>query len=168
MKIVLETERLILRELDPADAGELSKVLSDGESMIHYPHPFSMAEVKDWIERNIKRYHDPGFGLWAVVRKEDNAFIGDCGITIQNIDGETLPEIGFHVIGEYRGMGYASEAAAACRNYAFEKLGYLKVYSYTRAGNLPSQRVSLKIGMSGKKRFEKDGISFIVFECEKK
>ncbi len=168
MKIILETERLILRELEPADAGELSKVLSDAESMQHYPHPFSAAEVKDWIERNIKRYHDHGFGLWAVVRKEDDAFIGDCGVTLQNIDGETLPEIGFHVIGEYRGMGYAPEAAAACKVYALDKLGYPKVYSYTRAGNLPSQRVSMKIGMIEKKRFEKDGISYVVFECGKK
>lgn len=163
MKKILETERLYLRELIPGDAGELAKVLSDPASMQHYPHPFSAAEVDAWIERNISRYRDHGFGLWAVIRKHDGVFLGDCGITIQNIDGEVLPEIGFHVITEYRGNGYASEAAAACLKYAFETIGFREIYSYTRAANIASRRVSLKIGLRMVKTYAKEGIDYVVF-----
>lgn len=161
---IIETRRLVLRELEAGDAGELSKVLSDAESMRYYPHPFSNAEVKAWIEKNIKRYSDFGFGLWAVIRKEDGVFLGDCGITMQNIDGEMLPEIGFHIILKYCKNGYATEAARACLDYALKKLKYNSVYSYTRASNVASQCVAVKIGMKEKKRYEKDGFEHVVYE----
>lgn len=166
MKIIIETKRLILRELEPADSGELAKVLSDEDSMRHYPHPFSEAEVSGWIERNIKRYREYGFGLWALIRKQDERFIGDCGITLQNIDGEILPEIGFHVIGEYRANGYATEASIACREYAVNTLKYPAVYSYTRAGNSASRKVALKSGMKEIKKYFKDGIEHVVYRYD--
>jgi RimJ/RimL family protein N-acetyltransferase len=161
---VIETERLFLRELEISDCSKLALVLSDPESMIHYPHTFSDKEVKDWIERNIKRYKEFGFGLWAVIRKNDNEFLGDCGITMQNIDNEILPEIGFHIIKKFCGMGYASEAAQACLKYAHDKLKLKSIYSYTRNTNIASQRVSQKMGMKIKKTYEKDGIEHTVFE----
>jgi len=155
-----------MRELELSDAVELAKVLSDEISMRHYPHPFSEAEVRQWIERNIGRYREYGFGLWALIRKQDNLFIGDCGITLQNIDGETLPEIGFHVIGEYRGNGYATEAAIACREYAINALKYGAVYSYTRAENSASRKVALKSGMKEIKKYLKDGIEHVVYRYD--
>ena len=60
-----------------------------------------------------------GFGLWAVILKEGNEFIGDCGITMQEVEGQSLPEIGYHIIKEYCRRGYASEAANACIDFAF-------------------------------------------------
>ena len=65
--MMIETHRLYLRQLTPEDASDLSLVLSDQESMKHYPHAFSNGEVNEWIERNIKRYKDDGFGLWAAI-----------------------------------------------------------------------------------------------------
>jgi RimJ/RimL family protein N-acetyltransferase len=161
---VLETERLFLRKLEVSDSSKLALVLSDPDSMVHYPHAFSDEEVKGWIERNIQRYTDTGFGLWAVIRKYDNEFLGDCGITMQNIDGEILPEIGFHIIKKYCGMGYGTESAYSCLKYANEKPGFKAIYSYTRKTNIASQRVCLKIGMMVKKTYLKDGIEHIVFE----
>jgi len=98
---IIETERLYLRELKMDDQNELSKVLSDPESMQYYPHPFNQEEVKSWIKWNEKNYQQYNHGLWAVVLKEEDTFIGDCGITMQNIDGVSLPEIGFNIIKEY-------------------------------------------------------------------
>jgi len=164
MKLVFETRRLYLRQLTLEDAFNLSLVLSDQESMRHYPHPFSNEEVKEWIERNIKRYKNDGFGLWAVIRKADNQFLGDCGITLQNIDGDILPEIGFHIIKRFCNLGYATEAAEACKKYAIEILGYKSIYSYSEVGNQASQRVSSKIGMKKIKTFNKDGIKEVVYE----
>jgi RimJ/RimL family protein N-acetyltransferase len=150
---LFETDRLALRELVPSDAVDLARVLSDPESMAHYPKPFTADEVRAWIDRNIDRYARDGFGLWAVIRKADGAFLGDCGITLQNIDGEILPEVGFHIIGEYRRRGYASEAAIASIRYARERYGLGTIWSYCAAGNQASQGVMRKIGMTFAKRY---------------
>ncbi|MFA8300608.1 MAG: GNAT family N-acetyltransferase [Hyphomicrobiales bacterium] len=154
---ILETERLYLRELTVEDKNDLMKVLSDPESMQYYPHPFSEERVEQWINWNIDNYKKYNHGLWAVILKEGDVFLGDCGITMQNIDGEILPEIGFHIIKEYCNKGYATEAAQACREYAFSALDYSKVFSYTILPNVPSQRVAEKIGMQVLKYFEKNG-----------
>ena len=139
-------------------------MLSDKESMRYYPHALSNEEVEKWIERNIERYNNDGFGLWAVIRKADNQFLGDCGITLQNIDGDILPEIGFHIIKTYCNKGYATEAAEACKKYAIDVLGFKSIYSYSEVGNKASQRVSSKIGMTRVRTFKKDGTEEVVYE----
>lgn len=156
MKII-ETKRLYLRELSIDDKKELMKVLSDPKSMEFYPHPFCEEEVEKWIQWNIENYKKYKHGLWAVILKESEVFIGDCGITMQDIDNEILPEIGFHIIKEYCNKGYTTEAALACKKYAFKVLHYPKVYSYTTLPNIPSQKVAKKIGMVFYKYFEKNG-----------
>lgn len=161
---VIETQRLYLRELIIEDAPFLSLVLSDKESMKYYPAAFTMEEVINWIERNRVRYEKDGFGLWAVIRKSDNQFLGDCGITLQNIDGEILPEIGFHIIRSYCNNGYATEAAEACKSYAMEKLKFKSIYSYSEKGNKPSQRVSEKIGMKKLKDYRNGDKELVVYE----
>ena len=168
MSFLLETDRLILRELTLDDVADLSLVLSDEESMRHYPHAFSTEEVRGWIERNMERYRTLGFGLWAVIRKSDNQFIGDCGITMQNIDGAILPEIGFHTIKQYSNRGYATEAAEACKTYAINKLQFSTIYSYSRQSNLASQRVASKIGMEKIKTFVNDEIPIVVYSFTSK
>lgn len=157
MIIIIETGRLYLRELKTDDKKELAKVLSDPESMKFYPHPFSEEEVESWIRWNINNYKEYRHGLWAVIRKEDDLFLGDCGITMQDIDDETVPEIGFHIIKEYCNKGYATEAALACKEYAFNVLQYPKIFSYTTERNVPSQKVAQKIGLQLYKYFEKNG-----------
>jgi len=161
MKII-ETERLYLRELQSDDTKELMKVLSDPESMKFYPDPFSEEEVEKWIQWNIENYKKYKHGLWAVILKEGQVFIGDCGITMQNIGDETVPEIGFHIIKEYCNKGFATEVALACKEYAFKVLHYNAVFSYTTVRNIPSQKVAEKIGMQVYKYFEKNGEKQIV------
>lgn len=94
---VIETERLLLREFRLDDFDALYQILSDPETMQHYPKPFDRERTKRWIEWNLENYQKYGFRLWAVTLKETNEFIGNCGITMQNIDGESLPEIGYHI-----------------------------------------------------------------------
>jgi len=154
---LIETERLYLRELIIADKKELMKVLSNPESIKFYPNSFSEEKVENWIQWNIENYKKYKHGLWAVILKEGDMFIGDCGITMQDIDGETVPEIGFHIILEYCNRGYATEAALACKEYAFKVLNYPKIFSYTRIRNIPSQKVAKKIGLQFYKYFEKNG-----------
>ena len=143
----LETLRLVLRELTMDDFSDLHKILSDPETMKHYPEPFTHEKSRQWIEWNLENYATHGFGLWAVMLKEENRFIGDCGITMQQIDGEMEPEIGYHIDKAYTGKGYATEAAQACRNYALDVLKFKKVYSYMKDTNIASQKVAEKNGM---------------------
>jgi Acetyltransferases, including N-acetylases of ribosomal proteins len=161
MKII-ETERLYLRELQIDDKKDLMKVLSNPESMEFYSNPFSEEEVEEWIQWNIDNYKKYKHGLWATILKDDEVFIGDCGITMQNIGDETVPEIGFHIIKEYCNNGFATEAALACKEYAFKVLHYHEVFSYTTVRNIPSQKVAEKIGMQVYKYFEKNGEKQIV------
>ena len=73
--------------------------------------------------------------------------IGDCGITMQNIHGQILPEVGYHIRADHQRKGYATEAAAACIRYAFEKHNFPAVYSYMKYTNIPSQKTAMKNGM---------------------
>jgi len=155
MNAVLETSRLLLRELTLDDAEKLSLVLSDPISMRYYPEAFSTEKVRRWILWNVDNYRAHGFGLWAVILKEENELIGDCGITLQNIEGELVPEIGYHIRNTYCGKGYASEAAKACIDFAFGTAGYDAVYSYMKEDNISSRRVAEKIGMTFVRCFQK-------------
>lgn len=145
--MILETERLILREMDQNDYDALYAVLADSDIMKHYPYTFDEARVRKWIARNMERYEKDGFGLWAVVLKETGEMIGDCGISMQQIHGPWLPEIGYHIRADHQRKGYASEASAACIRYAFENYDFPAVYSYMKYTNIPSQKTAMKNGM---------------------
>lgn len=115
--------------------------------MYAYAHAFDDAEVDDWLRRQLDRYARYGFGLWAVLRKETGALIGQCGVTMQETGEGEVPEIGYLLRKDCWHRGYATEAAAACRDYAFETLGFDRVWSIIRENNLPSQRVARRLGM---------------------
>ena len=144
----METKRLILREMTMEDFDALYEILSDEQTMQHYPAPFGKEETCRWIRRNMERYTELGFGLWAVVLKETGELIGDCGITIQNIHGQRLPEIGYHIRRNLWRRGYASEAAQACMDFIFTRTSFNSVYSYMKYTNEASYGVALKNGMT--------------------
>ena len=152
--MILATERLILRRMDHDDYDALYAVLADSDIMEHYPYTFDEARVRSWIARNIERYKTDGFGLWAVVLKETGEMIGDCGITMQNIHGTMLPEVGYHIRADQQRKGYASEAAAGCIRWAFANCDFPAVYSYMKHTNIPSQRTAMKNGMKFVEEYE--------------
>ncbi len=138
------------------DINPLSLVLSDPESMKFYPHPFSKEEVGKWIEWNLDNYRRHGFGLWAVILKDTNELIGDCGITMQTVENETYPEIGYHIRKEYCRKGFASEAASACLTFGFTIMKFPKIISYMKSDNIPSRGVAEKNGMKFVRAFRKE------------
>jgi RimJ/RimL family protein N-acetyltransferase len=146
--VILETERLLLREFVPEDVNALAAVLSDAETMRFYPAPLDLAGVAAWIERNQRRYADAGHGLWAMVLKSSGEVVGDCGLTLQTVDVADEIEIGYHVRRDLWGRGYAPEAARACQDYGFARLGADRLISLIRPENLSSRRVAEKIGLS--------------------
>lgn len=152
-RIILETDRLLLREMNMDDFDALYKVLSDSDIMQHYPYTFDEKRVSDWIERNMNRYRENGFGLWAVCLKDTGEMIGDCGLTLQNIEGEMLPEIGYHIRADHQRKGYAKEAAAAVRDWAFANTDYPALYSYCKYTNVASYKTAESIGMHFEKEY---------------
>ena len=159
---MIETNRLILREYTPDDFDALYEILSDEETMAHYPKPFDEERVRGWINWNLDNYKKYGFGLWALVLKDTGEMIGDCGLTIQDIDGEQLPEIGYHVHKKYWRRGLAKEAAQAVRDWAFLNTGFDVLFSYMKYTNIASYSTASANGMKRVKEYpdEKNRISY--------
>jgi RimJ/RimL family protein N-acetyltransferase len=163
MKTVIETKRLRLREYTEDDFAWLYAILSDEETMRYYPRPYDERGTARWIGWCLDCYRRYGFGLWAIECKESGEMIGDCGISMQNIDGEQLPEIGYHIRKEYWRKGYGKEAAAAVRDWAFTHTKYDRMYSYMKYTNLASSATAQAIGMTKVKEYADNvnGISFV-------
>ena len=175
-KGVLQTTRLLLREFTSQDADALALVLSDPETMRYYPTPYDRAGVEQWIERNRQRYQDDGVGLWAMeltktqeseVQNEVQKMIGDCGIILQQVEGERLYEIGYHLRRDFWGQGLATEAAIACRDWAFAHLKTDRLISLIRPENLPSRGVAERTGMTVWKEVNWRGLPHCVYSIER-
>ena len=144
--MTIETERLFLREMKENDFDALYEVLADADIMQHYPYTFDESRVRNWIQRNIERYRIFGFGLWAVCLKETGEMIGDCGLTMQFINGEIKPEIGYHIRTDKQRNGYAKEAAIAVRDWTFNNTPFQIIYSYMKYTNEPSVKTAISYG----------------------
>lgn len=145
--MILETERLYLREICQADIESLCKILQDEETMYAYEGAFSDQEVQEWLDRQIARYRKWNFGLWAVILKETDEMIGQCGLTMQPWKDNEVLEIGYLFKRAYWHKGYAFESAKACKKYAFEILNAREVCSIIRDTNIASQNVAIRNGM---------------------
>lgn len=167
MKIILQTERIALREFAPEDAAALAEVLCDRENMRFYPRPFGPREVEEWIEMSLARYKREGIGLWAMILKSEHRLIGDCGLLIQEVDGARETEIGYHLHRAYQGRGLATEAACACRDHAFSVLNLGRVISLIRAENLPSRGVAERVGMTVEKETIFRGLPTLVYAAKR-
>lgn len=151
----LETERLYLREITQSDFDSLCQILQDEETMYAYEGVFCDEEVQEWIDRQMSRYQQWNFGLWAVILKETDELIGQCGLTMQPWKDMEVLEIGYLFKRLYWHNGYAIEAAKACKKYAFEVLKAKEVCSIIRDMNIPSQNVAIRNGMKIKDTWTK-------------
>ncbi len=151
--MILQTKRLLLREMGPSDFADLAEILQDPKVVYAYEHTFSDADVWEWLERQRRRYREDGFGLWAAVLKQTGEMIGQAGLTLQPCEGELVLEIGYLFKERHWHRGYAREAAQACEEYAFTQLHAQQVCSIIKADNEPSKRVAQSIGMKPVKTF---------------
>lgn len=137
MQALPETKRLFLREWTMQDLDAWAAILSDAEVMQYYPKPFDRQNVQDWIAWNLENYRTDGFGLWAVHLRATGELLGDCGITMQQIHGQRLPEIGFHMKKSVWGQGYATEAERACFTWAYSGRIFQRSIATRRARTCP-------------------------------
>jgi len=142
------TDRLEFRPMGNDDLDDLAGLLGDPAVMRYYPRVRSRAEARDWITWNQGLYDREGFGLWVVRLRGTGEFVGDCGLTPQEVEGVTDIEVGYHVRADLQGHGYATEAAAACHDHARDVLGVPRLIAIIHPDNVPSQRVAEKIGLS--------------------
>ena len=147
--LVLETDRLVLREMTQKDFPALCRMLQDQTVMYAYEHAFTEEEAWSWLRRQQERYHRDGFGLWAMLEKETGAMVGQCGLTWQDVGaGAPVLEVGYLFLRAHWHQGFATEAARACRDWAFSVLRAPRVYSVIRDTNVASQRVAQRNGMA--------------------
>ena len=164
---IIECDRFYLREYQESDYADLSAVYQDAENMKYFGAPYDdkmMRRLIDWTMNNYKKY---GYGFWAIIDKKSGEFIGDCGLSMQNIDGEWLPEIGYHIKLKYHNMGYASEAAKLVKQYIFKNYTYNALYGYTTKDNIPSIKVMKKNDMAFVKEFSKDDEIYVVYTVKR-
>lgn len=166
-RVVLETRRLVLREMSLADLDFVTELRAHPEVMRFYPKCYSREESAEWIERHVRRYAEDGHALWLAQEHESGEPVGTIGLTYQLVDDVPTPEIGYLVHRPYWRRGLASEAAAATRDWAFGELGLPRVISLVRPVNLPSQGVARRIGMRPERNTWYSGYDHIVFALER-
>ena len=163
-RTILETERLRLREFEPKDAPAVREMLADEDALRFYGRLVAEPGYAErWIERNLQRYREDGFGLWALETLTNGDFVGDCGLSWQTLEKRRLLEIGYHLTESARGHGYATEAANACLGYAFETLEVETVCSIVDVENTASRGVAERIHARFEEGFEKGGRPMVLY-----
>lgn len=157
---MIETERLILRNMSEDDAKPLFDIFSDPIAMRYFGVIFDMPRMEEWVKSNLEHESEHGFSLLSVILKENGEVIGDCGLETDEIDGQTLVGIGFDFRRSYWGKGYATEAALAVLGYGFRRFDFDSISGWIDPENEPSRRVAERIGMTvdryvmrGKKKY---------------
>ena len=112
------------------------------------------AEITEIANHQKKLQGDKMLEMNYIIETESGEFIGDCGITMQQVEDDLFHEIGYNLRKEYRGKGYATEAARACPDFAKSR-GVKKIISYMKSDNLPSRHVAERNGMTFVKSFTK-------------
>lgn len=147
IQTILETERLMLRELNDNDFDALRAMLQDPRVMYAWERTFSDDEVRSWIARMRKRYREDGFAYWAAVEKASGTVIGQIGLLKEEFEGNSHVGVGYILSHAGCSRGYATEGARACLDHAFRRLGVRRVIADIRPENLSSIRVAQRLGM---------------------
>lgn len=141
-----DTARLRFRPMVASDLEAMAGLLGDPEVMRYYPGPKTRDQAAAWISWNQRNYAEHGYGLW-IIETHAGDFVGDCGLTWQDVNGLTKLEVGYHVSPAWQGCGIATEAAAACRDFVIEHVEARELIAIIHPDNRASERVAEKIGM---------------------
>ena len=148
--MLLRTNRLVLRRWRDSDLDPFAALNADPEVMEHFPAPLTRAESDALIDRVEAHLDECGFGLWAVEVAETGEFIGFAGLSTPRLPAHFMPavEIGWRLARSAWGRGYASEAAHRTLKFGFQDVNLPEIVSFAAIGNLRSQAVMARIGMT--------------------
>ncbi len=144
---ILETERLLLREMTAGDFDAVASMLRNAKVMHAWEKTFSDDEIRGWIERNRERYRRYGYGYWLAVDKSSGEVVGQIGLLPETVNGKEHLGIGWILAGAHWKKGYAAEGAQGCLDYAFRRLGAGRVIADIRPENTASLRLAERLGM---------------------
>lgn len=155
-QVTLLTDRLLLRGWMESDRELFAAMNADAEVMEHFPSTLTREQSDAMVDRIEKGFVERGWGLWAVtvgtppIDLESPAFIGFVGLAIPQFEAHFTPcvEIGWRLARTAWGRGYATEAAKAVIQFAFEQLKLREIVSFTASVNTRSIRVMQRLGMS--------------------
>jgi RimJ/RimL family protein N-acetyltransferase len=160
---ILETPRLVLREMIAEDLDFIASLLADPEVMRYWPRCYTRDEAEGWVRRQRERYRRHGYGYWLAIDRATGEPVGQAGLLQAEVEGRQETALGYIIHRPCWRQGYATEAAAACRDYAFDRAGKEKVIALVRPENVPSQGVALKIGMVEEGRTQYEGFLHLIF-----
>lgn len=145
----ITTDRLSMRPFNRGDVQAFSKICENPEVMRYIGNgkPLDIDTVRSNITNWIALYEQRGYGLFALILKENNQLIGFCGLIHQMVDEENFIELGYRLDQAFWGKGMATEAALAIKNYALNQLKIPTLISIIHHENVASKNVALKIGM---------------------
>jgi len=147
---MIETNRLILREWEKTDLEPFANLNACNHVCKFLPTTLSKLESNSLATKIITDLDKYGFGLFAIKRKDTKTFIGFTGLNIPGFWAHFMPavEIGWRLAYNHWGQGFATEAAIAVRNYAFNELKLKELASFTTIHNHRSEKIMQKIGMT--------------------
>ena len=160
---VLESTRLRLRQMSMSDLDFIAEMLADPEVMRYYPNRCSRQEAEGWIVRQLDRYRTTGYGLWIIEDRHISQPLGQAGLLFHDVDGERMREVGYLIHSPFWRNGFATEAATAIRDFAFETLKEPRVISLIRPENKGSLGVARKMGMKREGRTMRAGLAHDVY-----
>lgn len=165
MKLIAETPRLFLRELQPTDAQSFY-ALNANPNVIRYTGNAAFAtveEAKEFLE-NYSDYQLNGYGRWAVILKDSGQFIGWCGLKYNGDTQQT--DIGFRFFEEEWGKGYATESAEACLRIGFDQLGLACIIGRAMKANIASICVLEKLGLTYEQDIVLEGEAAVLYQIK--
>lgn len=153
--ISLTTPRLILSAWQPNDLTYMIRMNEDPQVMRHFPNTLSPEQSKETLDRQVKLFEKHGFGFFKATLRQGGSFLGFVGIQQVNFEAHFTPnvEIGWRLMPEAWGKGYATEGGKACLALAFEQLHLPEIVSFTATTNLPSMAVMKRLGMQADGEF---------------
>lgn len=164
-----ETERLLIRPLQIDDNQVWQEFIMDDVATRFFPDDWKLKPEKseEWINLQLQRYEENRYGLQALIEKQSGEFIGQCGLLTQLIDERIELEIGYHLIRRFWGNGYATEAATAFKEMAFNNKLAESIISIIDLENISSQKVAQRNGMARVSQTRYMGMDVFIYRIER-
>lgn len=164
---VLETPRLVLRQVELSDLDYVARLLGDPVVMRYWPRPMTREDSADWIRRQNERYARDGFGYWQVLERATGRPVGQAGLMMTEVDGDHEPGLGYIFQSDAWGRGLATEAAAGTLDWAFARHSFPRVTCLVRPENVPSLRVAARLGMIPARHVDFSGLPHLLWEMRR-
>ena len=147
MLTIVETERLIIRQITHEDALNLAKVLADPIVMKYSTvGVHSEEQIDAYITKCKNQYDSNGYGHWAIYTSRTNEFVGVCGLNEHKVDSDDIIHVNYRLAADQQGKGYAVESTLGVLDFAKNSLKFNAVYALIDPDNISSVKVANRAG----------------------